>query len=93
MTKFVVYSGIPSAEMDVMTCVEGLPKVLKAAGVDDIQVTSCYCCSPPAKGEVIVEVEAPNKEYLTKKLEQLGFLVQSINEVIRIHPKEGSKEM
>jgi len=93
VTKFVVYSGIPSTEMDVMACVEGLPKILKAAGVDDVQVTACYCCSPPAKGKVIVEVEAPNKEYLSKKLEQLGFLVESINEVIRVHPKEELEEI
>ena len=88
MKKFVVYSGIPRKEMDVMACVEGLPEMLKTAGIKNIHVATCYCCSPPAMKKVITEFDAPSKEALSEALKKIEFPVESIMEVTKVKPKE-----
>ncbi len=84
MVKFVVYSGIPKGEMDVMACAMGIPKMLKDAGIKDVGMKKCYCCQPPATKKLIMEFDAPNKESLSKALEKIQFPVESIAEVSEV---------
>jgi len=88
MAKFVVYSGIPRGQMDVMTCARGIPEVLKEAGIKEVKIRRCYCCVPPEMRKVVMEFEAPSKESLSKALAKIEFPVESIMEVSEVTPKQ-----
>ena len=81
MKNFVVYSGVPKKELDVVACISGIPQVLKKAGIEDVKLTNCSCCSPPESRKVIMEFQAPSQESLSAALKKIDFAVESIHEV------------
>ena len=81
MKQFVVYSGIPRKELDVVACIGGIPRALKKAGIENVHLTNCSCCSPPESKKVIMEFQAPDQESLSAALKKVDFPVESIHEV------------
>lgn len=93
MAKFVVYTKIRAQpaekrEMDVMACMEGTAWSLKKAGIKDVKLIKCFCCTPPEAKEFMMELEAPNKESLSKALEKIDIPVKSITEVTEVKLKQ-----
>jgi hypothetical protein len=86
--RFIVYSGIPKNEIDVPACMMGTSEVLKNAGIKDVHLKTCYCCSPPDMKKVITEFEAPTKEILSVALQKIEFPVDSITEVTKLELKK-----
>jgi len=76
--KFVVNSGILPLQIDPGTCYTEIPKMLKSAGFSNVQIKTCYCCNKDRK--VVFEVDAPNKDALSKALEKIDFPVETIME-------------
>jgi ribosomal protein S11 len=65
----------------------GTHEVLKKAGIKDVNLITCYCCSPPDMKKVITEFEAPTKEALAMALQKIEFPVDSITEVTKVKLK------
>ncbi len=81
--SYLVSSDVKS--MDIMACANGIPKLLKDAGVGNVSVKTCYCCGP--EGKMVVEFTAPDRETLSKALEKIEFPVSSIMETKKVEPK------
>ena len=87
MKKFIVNSAILPEEIDPVACAMGIPKMLRDAGVKDIDVKTCYCCG--AEGKVIFEFEAPSKESLSKALRKIDLPVESMMETTKVMLETG----
>ena len=76
--KFIVNSSILPTEIGAMTCNTEIPKKLKDAGINDVSVITCYCCSEDDK--VVFEADASSKDALAEALTKINFPVDSIME-------------
>ena len=85
MARFLVNSAILRSGKDPRTCAEGAAKNLARGKVNDVEVKSCYCCSP--EGRVAFIVEAASRDAVLETLEKIDVPVASILEVEEVTPK------
>ena len=78
MKKFIVNTAILAPKMEPKTCAANAPSMLKNAGITDVRLLSCYCCSSEAR--VIFVAEAENKEKALEALNRINVPVASIIE-------------
>jgi len=78
MKKFIVNSAILSPKIDPRECGAGAPKMLVKAGVKDVKIKGCYCCS--SEGRDIFVVEAENSEEVLKAMNKINLPIASITE-------------
>ena len=78
MRKFIVNTAILTPKMEPKTCAANAPSMLKNAGIKDVRLLSCYCCSSEAR--VIFVAEAENKEKVLEALNRINVPVASIIE-------------
>ena len=87
MKRFIVNSKVPQIELNRLTCVIGTTDVFESAGVKDVRLKTCYCCSPESNAGVekaLIEFEAQSKEALEAALQKIAFPVDSIVEVTKV---------
>jgi hypothetical protein len=78
MNKFIVNTAILTPKMDPKTCAANAPHMLQNAGIKDVKLVSCYCCS--AEGRDIFVAEGPNKDVVLAALDKINVPVASILE-------------
>lgn len=65
----------------------GTTNVFERAGIRDVYLKTCYCCSPETNADVekaLIEFEAPSKEALEAALQKINFPADSIVEVTKV---------
>jgi hypothetical protein len=85
MKTFVVNSAILSPTMDAKACAIGAPKMLKNAGVENVKVTSCYCCGE--EGRVVFIMEGDNRDAVLEAFLKVNVPVASIMEAEEVPPE------
>ncbi|HTY74730.1 MAG TPA: hypothetical protein VMD05_04110 [Candidatus Nanoarchaeia archaeon] len=86
MKRFIVNSKAHQNQLNRLTCFIGTTDVLKRTGIEDVNLKTCYCCSPESNAGVekaLIEFEAPSKEILEAALQKIAFPVDSIIEVTK----------
>jgi len=87
MKRFIVNSKVPQIQLNRLTCVIGTTNVFERAGIRDVYLKTCYCCSPESNADVekaLIEFEAPSKETLKAALQKINFPADSIVEVTKV---------
>lgn len=87
MKRFIVNSKVPQIQLSRLTCIIGTTSVFERAGIKDVYLKTCYCCSPELNAGVekaLIEFEAPSKEALEAALQKLSFPADSIIEVTKV---------
>jgi hypothetical protein len=79
MATFIVNSAILRPAHDPQACAVGAPKMLMRAGISDVTVRSCYCCSE--YGSAIFVVEGASRDGVLQAFNQVNIPVASILEV------------
>ncbi len=64
--------------MDPKACAVGAPKTLMQAGIRDVCLRSCYCCS--VEGRVVFVVEGGSSESVLEAFNRINVPVASIVE-------------
>lgn len=88
MKQFIVNSKLPQIQLNRLSCVIGKTDVFEEAGLKDIHLKTCYCCSPELYKDVkktVIEFEAPSKEALEMALQKINIPFDSIEEVTKIN--------
>ena len=78
MKKFIVNTAILTPKMEPKACAANASSMLENAGIKDVRLISCYCCSSEAR--VIFVAEAENKEKVLESLNRINVPVASIME-------------
>ncbi len=87
MKRFIVNSKVPQIQLNRLTCVVGTTNVFERAGIRDVYLKTCYCCSPESNADVekaLIEFEAPSKEALIDALQKVNFPSDTIVEVTKV---------
>jgi hypothetical protein len=87
MKRFIVNSKVPQIQLNRLTCVIGTTNVFERAGIHNVYLKTCYCCSPESNADVekaVIEFEAPSKEALEAALQKINFPADSIVEVTKV---------
>ena len=82
MPTYVVDTAILRPAQDPKACAIGAPKMLTQAGVTDVSVRSCYCCSD--YGSVIFVIEGPSQDRVLEAFNKVNIPVASIMEAEEI---------
>ena len=82
MPTFIVNSAILRPAQDPKTCAIGAPRMLIKAGIRNVTLRSCYCCSE--YGNVVFVVEGENREIVLDTFRRINVPVASILEVEEI---------
>ena len=70
--------------MEPKTCAANAPSMLKNAGIKDVKLVSCYCCS--SEGRVIFVAEAENRDKVLAGLNRINVPVAAIMEAEEVKP-------
>ena len=87
MKRFIVNSKAPQIQLNRLTCIMGKNDPFERAGIKDIHLKTCYCCSLESNAGVekaLIEFEAPSKEALEAALNKIAFPMESIEEVTKV---------
>ncbi len=79
MATFIVYSAILRPLQDPKACAVGAPKMLMRAGISDVKLRSCYCCSE--YGNAVFVLEGESRERVLEAFSRINIPVASILEV------------
>lgn len=84
MPTFIVSSAILRPIQDPKACAVGAPKMLMQAGIRNIKLRSCYCCSD--YGNVVFVVDGENRGGVLDAFNRINMPVASILEAEEIKP-------
>ncbi len=79
MPTYVVNTAILRPVQDPKACAIGAPKMLMQAGVRNIRLRSCYCCSE--FGSVVFVLDGENRDDILDAFRRINVPVASIMEV------------
>jgi hypothetical protein len=82
MPTFIVSSAILRPAQDPKTCAVGAPKMLMQAGIRNVTLRSCYCCSE--YGNVVFVVEGENRDTVLDAFRRINVPIASILEAEEI---------
>jgi len=85
MPTFVVNSAILKPQNDPKACATGAPKMLANAGIKDVKLRSCYCCSE--YNRVVFAVDGPSQQRVLEVFNQINIPVESIMEAEEVTPE------
>lgn len=85
MPTFIVNSAILRPAQDPKACAIGAPKMLMRAGIRDVTLRSCYCCSE--YGSAVFVVEGASRDGVLQAFNQINIPVASILEVEEVSPQ------
>jgi len=78
MKVFTVNSHIAPEQLDSMSWVRGISRLLKDANIENVKLKTAYCCTPDKK--MIGEFQATDKQTLTSALNKIQFPFSEITE-------------
>jgi hypothetical protein len=84
MPTYIVNSAILKPAQDPKACAVGAPKMLSNAGIQNVTVKSCYCCSE--YGMVVFVVEGADRNKTLEAFNRVNIPVASILDVEEIKP-------
>ncbi len=76
MPTYIVNTAILRPAQDPKACAIGAPKMLLRAGIKDIKVRSCYCCSE--YGNAVFVLDGENEESVLNAFNRINIPVASI---------------
>jgi hypothetical protein len=76
MATFIVSSAILRPAQDPKACAVGAPKMLVQAGIKNVMLRSCYCCSE--YGNAVFVVEGDNRDSVLEAFRRINVPVASI---------------
>ena len=82
MPTFIVSSAILRPAQDPKACAVGAPKMLMQAGIRNIKLRSCYCCSD--YGNVVFVVDGENRDGVLEAFNRINVPIASILEAEEI---------
>ncbi|MCW4009570.1 MAG: hypothetical protein NWF05_02990 [Candidatus Bathyarchaeota archaeon] len=82
MPTFIVSSAILKPAHDPQACAVGAPKMLRQAGLNDVVLRSCYCCSE--YGSVVFIVDSKSRDAVLEAFNKINVPVASIVEAEEI---------
>ena len=82
MPTFIVSSAILRPAQDPKACAVGAPKMLVQAGIRNVTLRSCYCCSE--YGNVVFVVESENRDIVLEAFRRINVPIASILEAEEI---------
>jgi hypothetical protein len=82
MPTFIVSSAILRPAKDPKACAVGAPQMLMQAGVKNVKVRSCYCCSE--YGNVVLVVEGGSRDNVLEAFNRINMPIASIMEAEEI---------
>ncbi|XES78186.1 MAG: hypothetical protein ACBZ72_04760 [Candidatus Bathyarchaeia archaeon] len=78
MPTFIVNTAILSPVQEPHACAVGAPRKLMDAGISNVTLRSCYCCSE--YGSVVFVVDGVNRESVLAAFNRINVPVASIME-------------
>jgi hypothetical protein len=87
MKRVIVNTKVHQIQLNRLTCSIGTTNIFERAGIKDVYLKTCYCCSPESNAGVekaLIEFEAQSKEALESALRKIDFPVDSIVEVTKV---------
>ena len=85
MNKFIVNTAILTPKMDPKTCAANAPHMLEHAGIKDVKLISCYCCS--TEGRDIFVAEGASRDAVLEALSRINIPVASIVQTEEVKPQ------
>jgi hypothetical protein len=82
MPIFIVNSAILRPVQDPKSCAMGAPKMLIQAGIKNVKLRSCYCCSE--YGSVVFVVEGESRDSVLEAFRKINVPIASILEAEEI---------
>jgi hypothetical protein len=84
LPTFIVNTAILRPAQDPNACARGAPKMLMNAGIKDVYLRSCYCCSE--YGSVVFVLDGPSRDNVLDAFRKINVPVASILEAEEIKP-------
>ena len=78
MPTYIVNSAILRPAQDPKACAIGAPKMLMKAGIKNVKLRSCYCCSE--YGMVVFVIDGESKDKVLEAFNRINVPVASIIE-------------
>ena len=91
MPIFVVNSAILRPPMDARACAVGASTMLQQAGIKDVKLRSCYCCS--SEGRVVFVVEGESSEVVLDAFNRINVPIASIMEAEEVAAQKAASPM
>ena len=82
MPTYIVNSAILRPAQDPKACAVGAPEKFMQAGIKDVKLRSCYCCSE--YGNVVFVVEGSSRDSVLRAFDRINVPVASIMEAEEI---------
>jgi hypothetical protein len=82
MPTYIVNSAILRPAQDPKACAIGAPEKFTQAGIRDVKLRSCYCCSE--YGNVVFVVEGEDRDGVLRAFDRINVPVASIMEAEEI---------
>jgi hypothetical protein len=82
LPTFIVNTAILRPAQEPTACARGAPKMLMQAGIKDIILRSCYCCSE--YGSVVFVLDGPSRDKVLDSFRKINVPVASIVEAEEI---------
>jgi hypothetical protein len=82
MATFIVNSAILRPMQEPQACAVGAPKMLIKAGIKNVKLRSCYCCSE--YGSVVFVVEGEGRDNVLEAFRRINVPLASILEAEEI---------
>jgi hypothetical protein len=82
MATFIVNSAILRPAQDPNACATGAPKMLMKAGIQNVKLRTCYCCSE--YGKVVFVVDGESRDSVLEAFNRINVPVASILEAEEI---------
>ena len=84
LPTFIVNTAILRPAQEPTACARGAPKMLMQAGIKDITLRSCYCCSE--YGSVVFVLDGPSRDKVLDSFRKINVPIASIMEAEEIKP-------
>ena len=82
MPTFILNSAILRPTQDPKACAVGAPKMLMQAGIRNVKLRSCYCCSD--YGSVVFVVDGESRDSVLEAFYRINVPIASILEAEEI---------
>jgi len=76
MPTFIVNTAILRPRQEPMACASGTPKMLMNAGIKNLKLRSCFCCSE--YGNVVFVVDGESRESVLDAFNRINVPIASI---------------
>jgi hypothetical protein len=82
MPTFIVNTAILRPQQDLKACATGAPQMFMNAGIKNVKLRSCYCCSE--YGNVVFVVDGESRDSVLDAFRRINVPIASIMEAEEI---------